>query len=114
MFGIVLAIVNTSACSAVPRAAARSALRTNPLTRDTTVPAAITALEDRMLVSVPAPVPLPGSVPVPCVPLTPSAPDLAGRWGHAAAAGHGWPGAVGSGAAAGPRWRGTAGRRPRP
>jgi hypothetical protein len=49
MFGMVFAMLNTSACSCVPRAAASSALRRNPLIRDTTVPAAITALEVRML-----------------------------------------------------------------
>ncbi len=69
MFGTVLAIVNTSACSWVPRAAASSALRTKPLSRETTVPAAITALEPRIeldpLSSVPVVVTrcLPGPVP---------------------------------------------------
>ncbi len=62
MFGIVLAIVNTSACRAWPSAAASRALRTKPLSRETTVPAAITALEDRMLASVPVSDPLAGVV----------------------------------------------------
>jgi hypothetical protein len=47
MFGIVFAIVNTSACSWVPRAAASKVERMNPLNRETTVPAAMTALDDR-------------------------------------------------------------------
>ena len=55
MFGTVFAIVNTSACSCWPRAAASSALRTKPLSRDTTVPAAISALEVSTLLSVPGP-----------------------------------------------------------
>ena len=45
MFGIVLAMVNRSACSWLPSAAASSSERTQPLSRETTVPAAITALE---------------------------------------------------------------------
>ncbi len=46
MFGTVLAMLNTSACSPTPRAAASRMPRTKPLSRETTVPAAITALED--------------------------------------------------------------------
>src|SRR3569833_1230734 len=45
MFGIVFAMLNTSACSAVPSAAASRVERTKPLSRETTVPAAITALD---------------------------------------------------------------------
>ena len=48
MFGIVLAIVNMSACSETPSAATSRVERTKPLSRDTTVPAAITALEARI------------------------------------------------------------------
>ena len=47
MLGIVLAMLNTSACSCAPRAAASSAERTKPLIRETIVPAAMTALEAR-------------------------------------------------------------------
>ena len=47
MFGIVLPIVNRSACSCWPRAVASRADRTKPLSRDTTVPAAISALDAR-------------------------------------------------------------------
>src|SRR6478609_7149013 len=69
MFGIVFAIVKTSACSWVPRAAASRALRTKPDIRETTVPAAITALEVRMPASVLAAVAVsrakPGSDPGP-------------------------------------------------
>ena len=53
MFGIVLAIVKMSACSRLPSAAASRIERTYPLIRETTVPAAITALlemTDRSLV----------------------------------------------------------------
>src|SRR5690242_19225570 len=58
MFGIVLAMLNTSACSWTPSAAASSAPRAKPLIRLTTVPAAITALELSTLrdEAVPAPV----------------------------------------------------------
>ena len=42
------AIVNTSACSWVPSAAARRVERTKPLSRETVVPAAMTALEVRI------------------------------------------------------------------
>ena len=45
MFGTVFAMLNTSACRPTPSAAASSTLRTKPLIRETTVPAAITALE---------------------------------------------------------------------
>ena len=48
MFGTVLAMVKMSACSDRPSAAASRVDRTKPLSRDTTVPAAITALEARM------------------------------------------------------------------
>ena len=51
MFGTVLAMVKTSACSWVPRAAASSVERTKPLSRETVVPAAMTALEESTLVS---------------------------------------------------------------
>ena len=96
MFGTVLAIVNTSACSAVPRAAASMALRTNPLSRETTVPAAITALEDSTLASVRA-----GPVSLTTRP----------RW----CADHsGSTDVAGSGAATGSRSRRAAGRHPRP
>ena len=61
MLGIVLAIVKTSAWSACPSAAASRALRTKPLSRETTVPAAITALADRMLASAPVSGPGPGA-----------------------------------------------------
>ena len=47
MFGIVLPIVNRSACACWASAAASRADRTNPLSRDTMVPAAIRALEAR-------------------------------------------------------------------
>src|SRR5919112_2146589 len=47
MFGTVLAIVKTSACSWVPSAAASRVERRNPLSRLTAVPEAITALDDR-------------------------------------------------------------------
>src|SRR6476619_6237178 len=53
MFGIALAIVKMSACSRLPSAAASRIERTYPLIRETTVPAAITALlemTDRSLV----------------------------------------------------------------
>ena len=46
MFGTVLAMLNTSACSPTPSAAASRMPRTKPLSRDTMVPAAITALEE--------------------------------------------------------------------
>ena len=45
MFGTVFAMLNTSACRPTPRAAASRMVRTKPLIRETTVPAAITALE---------------------------------------------------------------------
>src|SRR5690348_5510245 len=45
MFGTVLATLKMSACSFVPSAAASSEVRTKPDTRETIVPAAITALE---------------------------------------------------------------------
>src|SRR4051812_18207485 len=48
MFGIVLPIVNRSACSPRPRAAVIRKARAKPLIRETTVPAAITALEPRI------------------------------------------------------------------
>src|SRR6478672_8175354 len=48
MFGIVLPIVNRSACSPRPRAAVIMKARAKPLSRETTVPAAITALEPRI------------------------------------------------------------------
>ena len=48
MFGTVLATLNSSPCRPLPRAATSSAERTNPLIRETTVPAAITALEERI------------------------------------------------------------------
>ena len=51
MFGTVLAMLNSSRVQAVPSAAISSAERTKPLSRETTVPAAITALEERMLAS---------------------------------------------------------------
>ena len=44
MFGIVLAMLNRSACSEAPSAATSRAERMNPLTREKTVPTAITAL----------------------------------------------------------------------
>src|SRR4051794_10657173 len=44
MFGIVFAMLNTSAWMRLPRAAARSAERTNPEAREKSVPVAITAL----------------------------------------------------------------------
>ena len=46
MFGTVLAMLNTSACRLAPSAATSSVLRTKPLSRDTIVPAAITALAE--------------------------------------------------------------------
>ena len=46
MFGTVLAMLNTSACRPAPSAAASRMPRTKPLSRDTIVPAAITALEE--------------------------------------------------------------------
>ena len=46
MFGTVLAMLNTSACRLAPRAATSRMLRTKPLSRDTIVPAAITALAE--------------------------------------------------------------------
>ena len=57
MFGIVFAMLNTSACSWMPSAAASSAPRAKPLIRLTTVPAAITALELRTLRELAAPSP---------------------------------------------------------
>src|SRR4051794_14796950 len=44
MFGIVLAMLNRSACSEAPSAATSRAERMNPLAREKTVPTAITAL----------------------------------------------------------------------
>ena len=55
MFGIVFAMLNTSACSWIPSAAARSAPRAKPVIRLTTVPAAMTALELRTLRELAAP-----------------------------------------------------------
>src|SRR6476619_6379721 len=49
MFGTVFAMLNTSAWSWMPSAAASSAPRAKPLIRLTTVPAAITAVELRTL-----------------------------------------------------------------
>ncbi len=49
MFGTVLAMVKTSACSWVPSAAASRVERTKPLSRETAVPAAMTALEESTL-----------------------------------------------------------------
>src|SRR5689334_910998 len=46
MLGTVLAMVNTSACRPMPRAAASRMPRTKPLSREKIVPAAITALDD--------------------------------------------------------------------
>src|SRR5215210_761773 len=48
MFGTVLPMLKRSAWSTLPSAATSSADRTKPLNRDTTVPAAITALEERI------------------------------------------------------------------
>ena len=48
MFGIVLAIVNTSACTRLPSAAASRIERMKPESREKVVPAAITAELDRM------------------------------------------------------------------
>ena len=48
MFGMVLEMLNTSACRPAPSAAASSADRTKPLSRETMVPDAITALEERI------------------------------------------------------------------
>src|SRR5690348_9837619 len=45
MFGNVFATLKMSACRPVPKAAASSAVRMNPESRENTVPAAISALE---------------------------------------------------------------------
>ena len=64
MFGTVLAMLNTSACRPTPRAAASRMPRTKPLSRDTIVPAAITALEESNESEVePEGSPWPGSAP---------------------------------------------------
>ncbi len=52
--GSVLAVANTSALSDLPSTASSSALRTKPVSRDTTVPAAISALADSSLLWSPA------------------------------------------------------------
>src|SRR4051812_11892569 len=97
MFGTVFAIVNRSACRAVPSAAASIALRTKPLSRETTVPAAIRALDDSTPASVPDVV----------------REELTRPPGGAAAV-RGWRAGAAPAGRAGPRWPGPAGPRRRP
>src|SRR5688500_15155698 len=59
MFGTVLARLNSSPCRPLPSAAISRAERTKPLIRETTVPAAMTALEDRIFWSLIVGVPFP-------------------------------------------------------